>query len=126
MRKEEVMAKKILIIDDDTQILELLKMFLENNDHKVATATTAEKGLALARKQEFDLVLLDIMLPDEDGVTTLINLQKISTNLPVIMITGGNDLAVAEECLSVGAVDYITKPFNFEYLRTSIIANMLS
>ena len=119
------MTKKILIIDDDAQIRELLKMFLENNDHEVMAAPTAEKGLALARKNEFDLVLLDIMLPDEDGVTTLNNLQKISPNVPVIMITGGNDLEVAEECLSAGAVDYITKPFDFEYLRTSIIANML-
>ena len=120
------MAKRILIVDDDDQILELLKMFLENNDHIVSTASTAEKGLALARQKEFDLVLLDIMLPDQDGVTTLNNLQKISPTMPVIMITGGSDIEVAEECLNAGAVDYITKPFDFEYLRTSIIANMLA
>ncbi len=119
------MGKNILIIDDDKQILELLGMFLKNNGHDVISASTAEKGLALARKEEFDLILLDIMLHDGDGVTVLKNLMKIAPNVPVIMITGGSDITIAEECLKSGAVDYITKPFDFEYLRTTIMANML-
>ena len=119
------MGENILIIDDDSQILELLGMFLKNNGNDIATAASAEKGLALVRKQEFGLILLDIMLPDGDGLTVLKNLSKIAPNVPVIMITGGNDIKVAEECLQSGAVDYITKPFDFEYLRTTIMANML-
>jgi DNA-binding NtrC family response regulator len=119
------MGKKILIIDDDEQILDLLKMFLESNDHEVSTASSAEKGLAQVRKKAFDLILLDIMLPDEDGITVLGNMKKIVPNVPVIMITGGSDVEIAKECLKKGAVDYITKPFDFDYLRTAIIANML-
>ncbi len=119
------MDKNILIIDDNQQILELLGMFLKNNGHDVSSAATAEKGLALARQQKFDLVLLDIMLPDGNGLSVLNNLTKIAPNVPVIMITGGSDIQIAKQCLQSGAVDYITKPFDFEYLRTTIMANML-
>lgn len=119
------MEKNILVIDDDSQILELLEMFLKNNGHEVFTASNAEKGLALARKNEFSLILLDIILPDGDGLSILSNLKKIVPNVPVIMITGGSDIEVAEKCLQNGAVDYIKKPFDFEYLHTTIIANMI-
>jgi DNA-binding NtrC family response regulator len=117
--------KQILVIDDDTQIQELLQMFLENNGCDVATASTGEKGLAKARKSNFDLVLLDIILPDSDGISVLKNLKKILPNASVLMITGGNDTIIAENCLRDGAVDYITKPFDFEYLRTTVLANLL-
>jgi len=120
------MDKTVLIIDDDEQILELLKLFIENNQCKADTASSAEKGLALVRKKEYDLVLLDIMLPDGDGLSMLRNIKKSASAVPVIMITGGNDIKVAEQCLEEGAVDYITKPFDFEYLRTTVIANMLA
>ena len=117
--------KQILVIDDDSQIQELLKMFLENNGCEVAVASTGEKGLAKVRKSNFDLVLLDIILPDAGGVEVLKNIKKISPNAPVLMITGGTDVDIAESCLRDGAVDYITKPFDFEYLRTTILANLL-
>lgn len=117
--------KKILIIDDDKQILELLKMFVEANNCSAVTETSAEKGLAMIRKNNFEMVLLDIMLPDGNGLDVLKNIQKISPGLPVIMITGGNDIEIAEECMQVGAVDYITKPFDFEYLRTTMLVNSL-
>ena len=117
--------KNVLIIDDDPQILELLKMFVEANGCAAETESSAEKGMAMVRKKSYDMVLLDIMLPDGNGLDSLKNIQKIAPKLPVIMITGGNDVAVAEECLKVGAVDYITKPFDFEYLRTSMLVNIL-
>lgn len=118
-------TKNILIIDDDQQILKLLQMFIEANACAAVTETSAEKGLAMIRKNEFDLVLLDIMLPDGNGLDVLKNIQKISPKLPVIMITGGNDIEVAEKCLETGAADYITKPFDFEYLRTTMLVNIL-
>lgn len=117
--------KKILIIDDDNQILELLKLFADANDCDAVTEESAEKGLAMMRKQEFDMVLLDIMLSDGNGLSVLKNIKNISPQVPVIMITGGNDIQIAEECLKCGAADYITKPFDFEYLRTAILVNIL-
>lgn len=119
-------ATKVLIIDDDQQILELLKKFVEINDCLVDVESSAEKGLAMVRTGEFDIVLLDIMLPDIDGIEVLKRIHKISPNLPVIMITGGNDDERAKECLKFGAADYIAKPFDFEYLRTSMLVNVIA
>ena len=119
------MKKTILIIDDDPNIVELLTLFLKENGSDVYSGSTAESGLALARKYRVDLILLDIMLPDSNGVEALKSLQKIAPHTPAIMITGGSNLETAKRCLKEGAVDYITKPFDFEYLHTTVIANML-
>jgi len=119
-------TKKVLIIDDDQQILDILKNFVKLNDCSVDVESTAEKGLAMVRTGEFDIVILDIMLPDLDGIEVLKRIQRISPNLPVIMITGGNNDERAKECLKSGAVDFIAKPFDFEYLRTSMLVNILA
>ena len=117
--------KHILIIDDDEQILLLLKSFVEMNDCTCETENSAEKALLLIHKNHYNLVLLDIKLPDGNGLEILKHILNLSPNMPVIIITGGNDIKVAEECLKMGAVDYITKPFDLEYLRTSILVNSL-
>lgn len=117
--------KNILIIDDEENILNLLKLFVEANDCDAVIEDTAEKGLAAIRNTTFDMVLLDIYLPDGNGLSVLKQILDIHPNLPVIMITGGTDMEIAEECLKSGAVDYIAKPFDFEYLKTSIFVNIL-
>ena len=119
------MKKKILIIDDDANIISLLTLFLQRNGSDVLSGQSAEKGLAFIRKQDFDLILLDIMLPDASGLDVLKRIKKIVPHVPVIMITGGCDLEIARKSLSEGAVDYITKPFDLDYLHTTVIANML-
>ena len=84
-----------------------------------------EEGGAILRNSECHMLLLDINLPDGDGLSMLQKIKKLYPNLPVIMITGGNDLEVAEKCLQYGASDYMAKPFDFDYLRTSILANII-
>jgi len=125
--KEGFMDKKnILIIDDEDPILNLLKLFIEENDCNATTAKSAEEGLAILRKSNFDMLLLDIHLPDGDGLSILKKVHPIYPQLPIIMITGGSDMDVAEECLKSGAADYIAKPFDFEYLKTSILVNIIA
>ena len=116
--------KKVLVIDDEDAIRELLKEFLEENGCSVATEATAEEGLMQIRKEPYDLVLLDIMLRHTNGLAVLQNIKKIAPDLSVIMITGNNDISVAEECLSKGATDYIAKPFDFDYLRNSVLVSL--
>lgn len=104
----------ILAIDDEEHILELIRYNLEANGFDVETATTIHEAFACIEKKEFDTILLDIMLPDMDGMTGLKKLRQWdrTMNIPVIMVT-----AKAEEIdkvmgLELGADDYITKPFS--------------
>jgi len=119
-------TKQVFVVDDDEAVRDLLQMFLEENGCKVLTEGSAEKAMAVVRHESFDLILLDIMLGDFNGIELLKNFKKISPQVPVIMITGNNDVALAEKCLSEGATDYISKPFDLEYLRDSVLISLLS
>ena len=104
------MSKRILVIDDDTDICLLLRRFLTKNGYEVAIAHTGEEGLSLLDNFNPDLVLTDFKLGDIDGVTIL---SRIKTKLPhvvVIIITGYSDIKVAINVMKQGAYDYITKP----------------
>ena len=117
-------AKPILIVDDDSEILRVLEIFLKKLGCKSDTSLTAESALVKARSNEYEAILLDIMLPDGDGVDVLKQIHKVSPEIPVIMITGVKDIQIATECMRSGAVDYITKPFDMEYLKTTVLSNI--
>ena len=117
-------AKPILIVDDDSEILRVLEIFLKKLGCQSDTSLTAEGALVKARSNEYEAILLDIMLPDGDGVDVLKQIHKVSPEIPVIMITGVKDIQIATECMRSGAVDYITKPFDMEYLKTTVLSNI--
>lgn len=110
----------ILVIDDDTDICTLLKGYLQRKDHKVETAYSAKRGMALLEKQRFDVVLCDFRLPDGEGVDILNRLKAIHSDARVIIITGYSDVKVAINCIKRGAVDYVTKPLHPEEILVSI------
>jgi DNA-binding NtrC family response regulator len=116
----------VLVIDDDAQVLDILRRFIEANNGRALLAENTEAGLVLARNGQVDLILLDIVLPDEDGLAALRKIRAILPNVPVIMMTGHDKLDMARECLKLGARDFITKPFDFEYLKTSMLANIFA
>jgi DNA-binding NtrC family response regulator len=124
--REYMNAKRILVVDDDEAIRDLLEMFLEENGCKVVTEGSAENAMAIVRHEEFDLILLDIMLGEISGMELLKHFKKISPQVPVIMITGNCDIQLAEKCLLEGANDYISKPFDLGYLRDSVLASLLA
>jgi DNA-binding response OmpR family regulator len=115
----------VLVVDDDPQIQQLLRRFVEGNHGRALMAHDTEGALALARGNPVDIVLLDIVLPDEDGLEALRKIRACLPAVPVIMMTGYDEMTKARECLAVGACDFIAKPFDFDYLRTSLLANML-
>lgn len=122
----EAENSKILVIDDNLEILTLLSQFLELEGYKSITCPSAKEGLAQAENKEIKLILLDIDMPEMNGVEVLAKLRKLVPNTSIIMITGMDDVKRAEKCMSLGAYDYITKPFDFDYLRTSILSQLLS
>jgi len=103
--------QKILIIDDEPQIRRLLKITLEANQFKVLEAENSQAGLLEVSMNQPDVVLLDLGLPDQDGLATLRQLRQWSS-VPVIVLTVQSDPGVKIEALDHGADDYVTKPFN--------------
>ncbi len=105
--------EKVLIVDDSALQAAHLKNIL-HDEYDITIAQTAEDGLRLAGIENFSLILLDVVMPGMDGFTLLKKLQEeiITQNVPVILITGLSDAANEQRGLILGAVDYITKPFN--------------
>lgn len=115
------MDERILIIEDDEEILRVLKRVLTYEGYIVDTALTGQAGLTLAREQMPDLVILDWMLPKMDGLEVCRRLQKFS-NQPIIMLTAKDTTEDRVDGLDAGADDYVVKPFEIEELLARIRA----
>jgi DNA-binding response OmpR family regulator len=112
--------RKILIIDDDTDLSELLEFHLAENGFALSRAATAGDGLLALDQAEYDLVLLDIMLPDRDGFEVCRIIRSRFRNLPVIMLTSRTEEIDKILGLELGADDYITKPFSVRELLARV------
>ena len=108
------MSKKILVIEDEKDIQDLLQHYLKREGYGVEIATDGETGLRKASKERFDLILLDLMLPQVDGLEICRSLRSRpqTADLPIIMITAKAEEADRIVGLELGADDYITKPFS--------------
>ena len=115
------MATKILAIDDDINICDMLRLFLENEGYEVKTANDGIEGLATFKLSDPDLVLLDIMMPRKDGWQVCREIREISPK-PIIMITAKGDVFDKVLGLELGADDFIVKPFDMKELSARIKA----
>ena len=113
--------KKILIIEDDINISALEQDYLEANSFEVKTAADGINGLSLALNEDFDLVLLDIMLPKMDGWQVCREIRKTSS-VPIIMLTAKGETFDKVLGLELGADDYVTKPFDAKEVMARIKA----
>ncbi len=102
--------KKILIIDDDMDMCQLLSRFLQRKGYDTGIAANASKGIAAFKDGNYDLVLCDFRLGDKDGVHVLKEIKLLKPSIQVIIITGYSDIKMAVEVMKQGAFDYITKP----------------
>ena len=101
----------ILICDDERDIVNALKIYLANSDYHLLEAHTGQEALDILDREDVHLVLLDIMMPEMDGITALAKLRQVS-NVPVILLTAKSEDTDKILGLNVGADDYVTKPFN--------------
>ena len=115
------MSTKILVIDDDANICELLRLYFENEGYQVKTANDGFEGLKTFKIYEPDLVLLDIMLPQKDGYQVLREIREFSQK-PVIMITAKGEIFDKVLGLELGADDFVVKPFDMKELSARIKA----
>ncbi len=106
------MDRRIVVVDDERIILELTSMILRSKGYQVFTAENGEEGMALIEKERPDVVLLDYMMPDMDGLTALKKIRNAYPDTYVMMFTGKGSEEIAVELMKAGASDYILKPFN--------------
>ena len=111
---------KILIVEDEHQLARFIQLELEHEDYSTTVSGDGREGLTLAESGEFDLILLDIMLPGLNGLEVLRRLRKAENNVPVIMLTARDSVMDKVSGLDMGADDYITKPFAIEELLARI------
>jgi two-component system nitrogen regulation response regulator NtrX len=112
--KVKMSPERILVIDDEASICSTLKAILEDEGYEVITVESAEDGLRLLREQAFDLVLLDIWLPEMNGLEALRHLKENDENLQVIMISGHGTIEAAVKATKLGAFDFLEKPLTLE------------
>ncbi len=106
----------ILVVEDDPSVRTLVKAVLEHNGNQVSTSETATDGQAKATENDYDMIILDLGLPDGDGYEVCKNLRDENITTPVLILSGEQETDVKVKCLKVGADDYLTKPFNTEEL----------
>lgn len=113
-----IKKSRILVIDDELEVVDLLKKRLEKADYQVVTATDGPQGFKKAVEQKPDLILLDIIMPEVDGLTVLRQLkaEEATSNIPVVMVTAKGMTDSIFEARKYGATDYIIKPFQWDEL----------
>jgi len=106
----------ILVVEDDPSVRTLVKAVLEHNGNTVSTEDTVLTGEKAAVEGNFDMIILDLGLPDGDGYALCKNIRDKNVTTPVLILSGEQEADVKVKCLRVGADDYLTKPFNTEEL----------
>jgi two-component system, OmpR family, copper resistance phosphate regulon response regulator CusR len=119
---EEKRQLRILVVEDETKVAQALREGLQREKYEVVVAPTGEEGFFLVNAEEFDLVLLDLMLPGRDGLQVLSTLRKRGLKTPVLILTARDAIEDRVQGLDKGADDYLVKPFAFPELLARVRA----
>jgi two-component system, OmpR family, copper resistance phosphate regulon response regulator CusR len=115
---------RILVVEDETKVARALQEGLEREKYHVVVASTGEEGFFLVNAEEFDLVILDLMLPGRDGLEVLSTLRKRGLETPVLILTARDAIEDRVQGLDHGADDYLVKPFAFAELLARVRARL--
>ena len=116
--------EKILIVDDEKSLLDLLSRVFTKEGYRVETTTSAARAIEIIEKEDLDVLIADIRLPEMSGMEILKRCREIRPDVPVIMITAYGNMKQAIEALKMGALDYIIKPFDIEELKITVAKGM--
>ena len=115
-----MITARILIVDDDEAIRELLKEFFQGLGYEISTAVNGSEALAVISQYDLDCIISDYVMPDMNGLELLERLRKQGKEVPFLMITGYPTIEIAVEVMKRGAYDYITKPHQLEDVRIKV------
>ncbi len=119
-RREPASKPRILIVDDEPSMREMLRIVLRRDGYEVLVAENGRRALGLLREQQVDLLLSDIRMPDVTGVDVLRAAKDSNRDVVAFMMTAFASTDTAVEAMRLGAVDYFTKPFNMDELRLKV------
>ena len=114
----------MLVVDDDRTVRRVLVDFLTDRGHTVHEAQSGSQALLLMRHHNFEVVFLDILMPEMSGLEVLRSMQGETRKPTVVMISGVTDHQMATEAMDLGAFDYINKPFDLEYLDKVVLLRL--
>lgn len=117
--------KKILIVDDDPHVLKSIARFLTKQGYTVSTAPGGKEALVMMEKEVPDLVLLDVLMPEMDGIETLEIIRQRWPDVDVVMISALREEAVARASIKMGAYEWLPKPFSMEQLDRTLFVTFL-
>lgn len=117
---------KMLIVDDEQGVLDELSEVFSEYGYSIDTATNGKDALARIAENPPEVMLLDIRMPGMDGLETLKRAMEIRPGLGVIMVSAVQEEHLAKQAMELGAFDYITKPVDLNYLRTSVVIKMIN
>jgi len=111
---------RILVVDDEPNICDVVQSFLENEGYDVITADSGVSAVSTLEEGEFQIMLLDIRMPDMDGLQCLRTVKDMYPDIEIVMMSGFATLKMAQTSLKIGAFDYLCKPISFPHLKDVI------
>lgn len=115
---------KVLVVDDEKDVCDLLKEFLDFKGYDTYTSSDGGTALKMVEKIRPDVLLLDIVMPGMTGIEVLKEIRKRDSSMAVVMATAVADEEIAKRALELGAYDYVIKPFDLNYLETVLMVKM--
>jgi DNA-binding NtrC family response regulator len=120
MTESQDEKKRILVVDDDKNILRLIRVHLEKEDYKIFQATDGNECFEILEREVPDVVLLDLRIPGLDGMAVMERIKKFYSNIPIVMMSAHGTIETAVESMKIGAYDFVTKPFDSNRLKVTI------
>ncbi len=117
---------KLLVVDDEIAVCDILKHFFVKQGYQVFMATRGEEALAIIEKDHPQLMLLDIKMPTMSGIEVLRQVRKQGWDIKVVVVSAAHDESVMSEAKRLGAVDYVVKPFHLDYLEQVVLRKLAS
>ncbi|MBI4052238.1 MAG: response regulator [Elusimicrobia bacterium] len=118
------MVYRILVVDDEESVRQVLARFLTRKGFSVFTAGDGPEALDLIKKERPHLMLLDVRMPGMDGMQVLRSARELDKEIGILVATAVSDVDLAKQMMSLGAFDYILKPFDLSYLETTVMAKL--